>query len=86
MYASFTQLKKLQSLHKVGVTHNGLTPNKVLLSYNISDTSLYLIGLRSCRKITKTSKLGDAGPVNEKPIPVNKFSSITVHLGGCKLL
>jgi serine/threonine protein kinase len=73
-------LKKLQSLHKVGVTHNGLTPSKILLSYKITETNLYLVGLRDARKTHKLSKLGDGGPLIEKPIRITPFSALAVHL------
>jgi hypothetical protein len=77
------QLKKLQSLHKVGVTHNGLTPAKILLSYKITDTNLYLVGLRDARKTSKLSKLGEGGPVSEKPIRITHFSALAVQLNAC---
>ena len=68
-------------LHRAGVTHNSLTPSKILLSYKISETALYLVGLHDARKITKYSKMVENAPLNDKPIRLNKFSSLPLHLG-----
>lgn len=77
------QLKLLYDLHKLGVTHNALCPEKVLTSNNIADPRLYLIGISDARKINKYNKLLDPTHTNERPVKVGKFSALAIHLGAC---
>lgn len=75
------QLKKLQTLHKIGITHNGLSPTKITIAAQMKDTSLYLLGVNCARKITKYSRLIENMQMAERPVPANKFSSLDIHLG-----
>ena len=79
------QLKLLYDLHKLGVTYNALSPEKVLTSNNIADPRLYLIGISDARKINKYNKLLDPAHTNERPVKVGKFSALAIHLGACSL-
>ncbi len=79
------KLKKLQALHRTGVTHNAICPGKILLPINIMDTNLYLIGLRDARKITKYAHIIESGETGDRTVRLTKFSGLSLHLGSCKL-